>query len=439
MKKDLVTSLLQLKQLDLSYKSALLDVFSVTHKQNKVPSCFSVVPTFTEQTDPLQVLPKHYLNNEGVLAWKRVLWVVSQFHSFIKYCPQIVSVVSLLLLYLEEDQTYLVVSRLLSFSKKHNEFIRWHFTLDKRHNLKIAQATADIIQKNSKSLTKALANANLVSLVENMLDSFLVGYFPLSFLERLVFCFVSEGIKVLVRATYTLFYLYKPTIRKEPFEEAKFKEFCNGLQNVDEFFSIAFRARITHKNNTYSSQSVDSSNTDHFLQLYRPSIEFKSSIVNDLDIELIWSKLSPLHNTKTPKLIYTSQRHGFSLSSLLDKASRFPPSSPMLLLVSCDPEAVVGVFIDCSFQVSKTYKGSSESFLFRLRPDTEFWSSSGENEMYAHISKDTLVFGGGGEGPSLMLDSELVNCTSYSSGTFKNSSLNSSFFQCKTIELIALK
>lgn len=71
------------------------------------------MPTFCEKESVAEILEgANALTADGELALKRLLWIFSQQYE-IEYCPHLIHVLSILLLFLSEDETFMVVSSIL--------------------------------------------------------------------------------------------------------------------------------------------------------------------------------------------------------------------------------------------------------------------------------------------------------------------------------------
>ena len=56
-------------------------------------------PSFTSQKKIEDVLPIHYLNRRGILALKEILWMIFHLYPQIEFCPMIIQLLSLILVF----------------------------------------------------------------------------------------------------------------------------------------------------------------------------------------------------------------------------------------------------------------------------------------------------------------------------------------------------
>lgn len=122
---------------------------------------FVQVPLFGIDADNIRAaLRVHCLNSEGIKALSRILWVINKTKT-LQFCPMLVHVASLLLIFLSEKETFRVVEFLVDDSialhLKNQETLRWHFTLNEGQFEKLARSCFEevaSISKTFKELTK---------------------------------------------------------------------------------------------------------------------------------------------------------------------------------------------------------------------------------------------------------------------------------------------
>ncbi len=97
-----------------------------------MPSEHEFAPTFSNSTKLEEALPVHFISKAGMDAEKRILWVLNQQYH-VEYSPLIPVILSLLLIFLNEHEAFIVMRYMIERSKKSNNSreIRWHLTLRK--------------------------------------------------------------------------------------------------------------------------------------------------------------------------------------------------------------------------------------------------------------------------------------------------------------------
>lgn len=124
---------------DNDYDRTLKVVF-----KGKVANDFYQVPLFGIDADGIKAaLRIHCLNEEGVKALSRILWIINKTKT-VQYCPMLVHVTSMLLIFLEEKEVYRIVEYLVDDSValhiNNQESLRWHFTLSEAQFNKLARS-----------------------------------------------------------------------------------------------------------------------------------------------------------------------------------------------------------------------------------------------------------------------------------------------------------
>ncbi|KAG9451532.1 hypothetical protein H6P81_011497 [Aristolochia fimbriata] len=135
-------------------------------------------------------------------------------------------------------------------------------------------------------------------------------------------------------------------------------------------------------------------------------------------------------------LLYSTWRHGISLSTLYRRSMLLPGFS--LLVVGDRTGAVFGGLIEAPLGSNnrKKYQGSSNTFVFSNRlSNLAIYRPTGANRYFTLCASDYLALGGGGHF-ALYLDGDLLNGSSSASETFGNACLaNSQDFEVKEVEL----
>lgn len=141
----------------------------------------------------------------------------------------------------------------------------------------------------------------------------------------------------------------------------------------------------------------------------------------------------------TWKLIYSTPKHGFSLSTLFSQCRA--QEGPCLLIVRDDGDRLFGVFSTEAWQPHFGHYGSGECFLWRVLPDGRIrrYASTGKNA-YFLLSEPSYLAAGCGEGKfGFWLDGELLNGLSQPVPTFDNECLAArESFKCINLEVWGL-
>ncbi|WOK92167.1 oxidation resistance protein 1 [Canna indica] len=167
-----------------------------------------------------------------------------------------------------------------------------------------------------------------------------------------------------------------------------------------------------------------------------PDMSEPSLLLSDNMRAALYFSLPALAKGRNWLLLYSTWRHGISLSTLYRRSALCPGYS--LLVVGDKKGAVFGGLVEAPLQPTnqRKYQGTNNSFVFTdLSGNPVIFRTTGSNHYFTLCSSDFLALGGGGHF-ALYLDGDLMNGSSSSSDTFGNSCLAySEDFEVKEIEL----
>ncbi|XP_039036466.1 oxidation resistance protein 1-like [Hibiscus syriacus] len=166
------------------------------------------------------------------------------------------------------------------------------------------------------------------------------------------------------------------------------------------------------------------------LETFEPSLLLTEKTRNAL-----YESLPAIVHGRKWLLLYSTWRHGISLSTLYQRSMLWPGLS--LLVVGDRKGAVFGGLVEAPLKpTNEKYQGTNSTFVFTNRPgDTVIFRPTGANRYFTLCSTEFLAGGGGGHF-ALYLDSDLLNESSSFSETYGNPCLAfSEDFEVKEIEL----
>lgn len=150
----------------------------------------------------------------------------------------------------------------------------------------------------------------------------------------------------------------------------------------------------------------------------------------------LYASLPALVQGRQWVLLYSTWRHGISLSTLYRRSMIWPGLS--LLVVGDSKGAVFGGLVEAPLipSTKRKYQGSNTTFVFTNTSGSPvIFRPTGANRYFTLCSTDFLALGGGGHF-ALYLDSDLLIGSSSVSETFGNSCLaHSEDFEVKQVEL----
>lgn len=167
-----------------------------------------------------------------------------------------------------------------------------------------------------------------------------------------------------------------------------------------------------------------------------PKMSEPSQLMTENTRSDLYVALPALSQGKKWVLLYSTWRHGISLSTLYRRSNLCPGLS--LLVVGDRKGAVFGGLVEAPLKPStkKRYQGSNNTFVFTNTPGRPvIFRPTGMNRYFTLCSTEYLALGGGNHF-ALYLDSDLLNGSSLASDTYGNSCLsNTQEFEVKEIEL----
>ncbi|XP_061336603.1 oxidation resistance protein 1-like [Gastrolobium bilobum] len=167
-----------------------------------------------------------------------------------------------------------------------------------------------------------------------------------------------------------------------------------------------------------------------------PEISEPSVFLSDSLRSVLYASLPPLMQGRKWMLLYSTWRHGISLSTLYRRSMLWPGLS--LLVVGDRKGAVFGSLVEAPLRPSnkRKYQGTNNTFVFtNTSGHPVIYRPTGVNRYFTLCNTDFLAIGGGGHF-ALYLDGDLLNGSSSTSETYGNPCLaNSQDFEVKEVEL----
>ena len=414
-------------------------------------------PTFCDRSFE-EVLPFHYLNEEGIKALKEVLWLLNGVLPKLEYCPSLVGIASILLLFLSKEETYELLRNVIEEDINPGDLanIRWHFRYSLNENIRlylsIVNSIMDISKQSVINQFKLIENYGLpkVKLIQDMADKFFVDYVNFIGILKFVPFFLYEGVKGLYRYAYGLISMCPfKIVQQAKKEEAKedestqihsmsllsdqislkydfekrpeaevlklYKDVTNKLENWSFFLDNAKEWDLNHRNNTYVTLKIPSKIKELFPRVkkgnYIPSLFTDSKILTKDIIPKLWD-IVPVDVKYSDGLLLfdkLSSPEG-DLNAIYKICEKMDDNIMILFVIKTKNGEIFGGIMD---QVIKLYDDGRfripiSAYLFSVEPEMKIYAP--KDRMHSEIvcfEPGALRYGNGEDGPAITLESDL--------------------------------
>lgn len=167
-----------------------------------------------------------------------------------------------------------------------------------------------------------------------------------------------------------------------------------------------------------------------------PEASEKSLLLSEKTRSALYVSLPSVAQGRKWVLLYSTWRHGISLSTLYRRSMLCP--GPSLLVVGDRRGAIFGGYVEAPLRPSlkRRYQGTNSTFVFTNTSGLPvIFRPTGMNRYFTLCSTDYLALGGGSHF-ALYLDSDLLSGSSSASETYGNPCLaHTEDFEVKEIEL----
>ena len=383
-------------------------ILSISLKGYKAEYLDDYVPYFSGLKKLGDCLPVHYLNNSGILALKEILWMLYHLYPQIEYCPLIIQLLSLILVFCNKYETLEIMSCIIGYNLNYDKDeiykIRWHFRLDYNDNLKIITSITECLKevsyKSCKELYDHLTNIHFrpEKLYEDMCFGFFYKYFNFFGMIRLLPFYLHDGIKSIYRLIYAIEKCTKDELKliKVPDKIiGKCRELCNSLDNIKDLFEISYEFNITRNNNKYSEQSNIKENDKHIItykgQLILPEFKEKSEILNEYQIIHLWENMPKSFKANNVS-VTQFQPNKSKISDIIDKFNK--EEKKYIFLIKTTTNEIFGFAIIGNFKdTNGKYINIKQGILISIEPIIKIYNINAEYNEILFIDKEKILFG----------------------------------------------
>ncbi|KAM7277105.1 hypothetical protein ACFE04_018971 [Oxalis oulophora] len=241
----------------------------------------------------------------------------------------------------------------------------------------------------------------------------------------------------------SLFARGKHSLGKTIYQAAKFGGYKNHDQKDDDDDDDG-SIMVIHDTNQYQHDGLEMRHMQNFkepdLLLDVPGMSEPSVLLTDKTRSALYASIPALVKGRKWLMLYSTWRHGISLSTLYRRSMLWPGLSLLEVffqVVGDRRGAVFGGLVEAPLRpTNKKYQGTNNTFVFtNVSGHPVVYHPTGANRYFTLCSNDCLAIGGGGHF-ALYLDSDLLSGSSSVSETYANPCLaNSEDFEVKEVEL----
>ena len=447
--------LLKLFDIGTISKEEYNDIFLLTFKTHKPENLGNFVPFFSGYTTLKESLPYHFLNEDGIMEIKILLWMISNIYPSIDFSPIIIHLISLFLIFCDEYETFEIIKKLIeqdmNVDSNQTYKIRWRLRFKYEDNMKIIPS----IEQCLKATTTNKAVKDFYDYAEkinfNLEDEFyqkicfhfFFGIFNFYGLIRLLPFFLKEGIKSIYRLIYAIETLTADKLLSAIKNKTNIiniiQNYCKKNENIDLIFEESYKIKINRNNNQYISQKEVKNKVFKKIRnnYYLPQVK-GGNILTDYEIIHLWEMLPLDYKIKNISLIYQASKDGYNLLTIIGLEEKYDRKLHTMLLIETNDNDKFGFIISSLVtHTDNKYYRPSTSYLFTISPEYNIYSA-GDSDEVLYVTTKTFIFGNGKSGPAIQLNEDVKQGDSYGGGCFQNPPLvkdKSGHFIVKKIEI----
>ena len=369
----------------------------------------------------------------------------------IEYSPTLLSVASLLLIFLSKEEVYEVLRNIIESDQDVAEpnKLRWHFRYTIIENIKldlsIKTCILDLSKDNVANQLKLIEEMGLpmLDLIQDMTETFFLDYVNFLGITKFISFFLLEGVKGIYRLVYAIIFLCSLTqeaqvytrkdsrsgfldtlknkieskIAKRPKEEVLkiFKEKSNAIEKFYNLIDIATQWKLTHLNNNYMYQYIPQSVKDNFPKLnnllYIPSFVPESRIIKRKEIPKLWELIPSDIKYCNGILLFDKEKNPqCDLNTIYDVGRKLEDNSKILFLVQTINDEAFGGLMEANIKLSDNVKYiiPLQSYLFSIRPEMKIYEPKNkQHDEVVCFEQGVIRYGYGRDGPAIIINYNL--------------------------------
>ena len=440
--------LLKLFDIEKVNESNYNKLYAMIFKEHDVNNLDDYVPYFTGKKTLKESLPFHYLNEKGILELKILLWMINEIHrNFIIYCPILIRLISLLLIFCNKYETLELIcilikkeknkdteerKRRLEFTRKDNEII-----IDS-----IESCISNIYNKKRNEYYAFLEKMKFkkIEIYQDMYNDFFFNYINFYGIIRLLPIFLYDGFKGIFRLMCS--------IENEILEKGKvFKQTDNIILkireaskkfDVDEIFQNSYIYTFKINKIEDNKDGISDENNEFYLPIYKGG-----DFLTDYEVIHLWELFPTEYRIKNASIIYQASKNGYYLPNIIQLEEKYNKNTFILFLIgTSDGDKFGFVNSNLIIHTDEMFQRPYSTLLFTIRPEFKIYSPKVDSDEILYISNKDLIFGNGPNGPAIHLNQDMKKGVSCKGGCFNNPCLvkdPDGQFNVTTLEIFKLE
>jgi hypothetical protein len=410
--------LLKLFNVEISeddYKQKYLTIFKsfdTTQLGDYIPS-LNIFNTFSES------LRIHFLNEIGVISTIETMWIIDNIFPQINFCPLIIKIISLVLLFCDQIETYHIIKAIIEINLEYKDLfkLRWHFRFSLNENNKIISSIIESLNEISKKSAKTLfthfekINFPVNKLIEDMVFGFFLDYLNFEGIIRLFPLFLVEGVKSLYRLTYAILKELKDKILliSSPDDIIKItRQNAKAINDIDKLFETAFSYGLTRYNNKFDYKVNLDDTINRKPVFYIPNLNTSSSIIKINELVQLWTLLPENMLQRDAKMIYNSEIQGNSIQTIYSLNNVYKNDSDILFIIETTQNEVFGGVLSKLFKSNSKYEKPSSAILYSIRPVFQVYDNVNNCEEILYCGQEMIKLGNGPKGPAISINEDIM-------------------------------
>ena len=417
------------------------------------------VPYFTGLKNLNDSLCCHYLNEKGILALKEILWMINHLINEIEFCPILINVISMILLFCNKYETLEIIINLINSDLyiKDLSLIRWHMRFNYNENIKmitsIAESLKEISYKSCGELYDHLKKIHFrpEKLYEDICFGFFYKYFNFYGMIRLLPFFMLEGVKSFYRLIYAIEKITKDSlinINNPDKIIQQVRELCMSLEDINDLFEIGYSFNLNRYNNKYENQvDVNIKQNKKNNIYYLPTINSDSLILSQKQIIHLWEFIPLDFKLCDISIIYTFNRNNpvCKLEDVINALqNKYKSNINILFLIKTVDNEIFGFLIDENIKNTEDkFIKPNKSFLVGIEPDFKIYQINEKINDVLLINNDKIIFGKNyNETYAIKIEGDLLSGQNCEGDCFNNPKFvkdDKGNFQIEYIEIFKLE